>query len=266
MLDRYNRTIDYLRISVTDRCNLRCTYCMPERGIRLIRHEEVLSFEEIAGVVRQGAAMGISKVRLTGGEPLVRKGIVDLVAMIAAIPGVEDLSMTTNGALLDQYAGPLASAGLMRVNISLDTLDPDRYRAITRTGELESVLKGIESALTAGLDPVKINCVIKDNVMEPDAVQVGRFGAERGIQVRFIREMDLEKGVFSRVIGGDGGHCARCNRLRLTADGKLKPCLFSDLGFDVRELGMEQAFNRAVGRKPRSGSTNTVDRFSNIGG
>ncbi len=266
MLDRYNRTIDYLRISVTDRCNLRCTYCMPETGIDLIRHEDVLSFEEIAAVVRQGAAMGISKVRLTGGEPLVRRGITDLVGMIAEIPGINDLSLTTNGVLLDRFAEPLARAGLRRVNISLDTLDPERYRTITRVGALEDVLRGIEAARNAGLDPIKINCVIKSSHLEKDAVEVARFGKENGLQVRFIREMDLERGVFSRVIGGDGGHCARCNRLRLTSDGKLRPCLFSDLGFDVRELGIEEAFNRAVGNKPRSGSANTVDRFSNIGG
>jgi cyclic pyranopterin phosphate synthase len=239
---------------------------MPETGIQLMRHDQVLSFEEIAAVVRQGAAMGITKVRLTGGEPLVRKGIVDLVGMLAVIPGIRDLSMTTNGALLDIFAKPLAGAGLNRVNISLDTLDPDRYREITRVGDLQSVLLGIESAIRAGLDPVKINCVIKDSPAEPDAVAVARFGRDYGLQVRFIREMDLEKGVFSRVIGGDGGHCASCNRLRLTADGKIKPCLFSDLGFDVRELGIEEALNRAIGNKPKSGSANTVNRFSNIGG
>lgn len=266
MLDRFNRTINYLRISVTDRCNLRCTYCMPEQGVELISHRDVLSFEEIVGVVTYGATLGISKVRLTGGEPLVRRGISDLVGMLSVIPGITDLSMTTNGALLQQFAEPLAQAGLKRVNISLDTLDPGRFRKITRVGDLADTLKGIEAAQKAGLKPVKINCVIKDSVMEKDARDVAEFCHAHDLQVRFIKEMDLEKGVFSKVIGGEGGNCKSCNRLRLTADGKLKPCLFSDLGYDVRELGVEEAFYRALGNKPLSGSTNTKNRFSNIGG
>ena len=266
MYDKFNRKINYLRISVTDRCNLRCTYCMPEQGVDLIRHRDILTFEEIAEVVRHGAGHGVEKVRITGGEPLVRKGIVDLVRMIAGIPGVKDLSMTTNGALLDRFARPLAEAGLMRVNISLDTLNAQQYRKITRVGELADVLKGVSAAREAGLDPIKVNCVIKDSPMEEDAREVAGFCAKHGLQVRFIKEMDLEKGVFSKVIGGDGGNCIQCNRLRLTADGKLKPCLFSDLAYDVRELGIEGAYDKALGNKPKAGGANTVNRFSNIGG
>ena len=146
MLDRFNRNINYLRISVTDRCNLRCTYCMPECGVDLISHEEILTFEEITEIVRMGVKLGIDKVRITGGEPLVRRGVVDLVKMIAEIPGIDDFAMTTNGALLDQFAEPLKNAGLHRVNVSLDTLNPDRYKEITRVGDIKNVLVGIKAA------------------------------------------------------------------------------------------------------------------------
>lgn len=266
MYDRFKRNINYLRVSVTDRCNLRCQYCMPECGVELMSHKEILSFEEIVKVIRFGVENGINKVRLTGGEPLVRKGIVDLVALISEIPGIEDLSMTTNGALLDQFAKPLAEAGLQRVNISLDTIDEKRYKKVTRVGDLSNVLKGITAAQHAGLNPIKINCVIKKSPIEKDAQEVAEFCDMNDLQVRFIKEMDLETGYFDRVIGGDGGHCASCNRLRLTANGKLKPCLFSDLEFDVRELGIEQAYSKAIGLKPKSGTENKVNKFSNIGG
>lgn len=266
MLDRFKRKINYLRVSVTDRCNLRCSYCMPECGIDLMSHKDILSFEEIVQVISVGAENGINKVRITGGEPLVRRGIVDLVRMISKIPGIEDLAMTTNGALLDQFAQPLADAGLHRVNISLDTIDEKSYKKITRVGDLSSVLKGISAAQRAGLNPIKINCVIKKSPIEKDAQEVAEFCDMNDLQVRFIKEMDLETGYFDRVIGGDGGHCASCNRLRLTADGKLKPCLFSDLEFNVRELGVEQSYYKAIGLKPKSGTENTVNKFSNIGG
>ncbi len=266
MYDLYRRNINYLRISVTDRCNLRCVYCMPESGVDLISHSEILTFEEIAEIVNVAVGLGIDKVRITGGEPLVRKGIVDLVKMLAEIKGIKDLSMTTNGTLLSRFAVPLAKAGLQRVNISLDAIKPEKYRAITRVGDIRNVMDGIEAAADAGLKPIKINCVIKKSKDEPDAREVEAFCIEKGFQIRFIKEMDLEKGVFSRVIGGDGGHCKICNRLRLTANGKIKPCLFSDLEFDVRELGIEQAILRAVGKKPESGTENKVNSFSNIGG
>lgn len=255
-----------MRVSVTDRCNFRCTYCMPEEGVDLMHHNDILSFEEIHEVVQVGVEMGIDKVRITGGEPLVRRGIVDLVAMLSSIKGIKDLGMTTNGVLLDKFAKPLADAGLNRVNISLDTLDPVRFREITRIGNIESVLHGIEMAKKAGLSPVKINCVIKNSTQEEDARQVAAYCKENDLKVRYIKEMDLETGVFSKVIGGEGGHCAVCNRLRLTANGKIKPCLFSDLEFDVRELGVKKAYFDALGLKPESGSENTVNKFCNIGG
>jgi cyclic pyranopterin phosphate synthase len=239
---------------------------MPEGGVGLMEHKEILSYEEIVKVVLYGVRQGIDKIRITGGEPLVRKGIVDLVSMISAIRGITDLSMTTNGVLLEQYASRLKKAGLQRINISLDTLNPDKYRQITRFGEISDVLRGIEAARSAGLNPVKINCVIKKSHLEKDAREVKEFCLKHNLQVRFIREMNLMNGSFAKVIGGDGGNCKACNRLRLTANGKLKPCLFSDIEFDVRKLGIEQAFNLAIENKPRSGTENRVNSFCNIGG
>lgn len=266
MYDLYNRRINYLRISVTDRCNLRCRYCMPEEGVKLISHTEILSFEEITEFVRVAVSMGVDKVRLTGGEPLVRKGITGLVRMLSSIEGVRDLSMTTNGTLLKTYARELAAAGLRRVNVSLDTLDPAKYHFITRGGNLRDVLEGIDAAIEAGLTPVRINCVVKVSSGEQDAVAVARYGKEKGLDVRFIRQMDLEGGEFSIVEGGEGGNCAACNRLRLTSDGRVKPCLFNDIEFDVRELGAEKALRLAVDNKPACGTSNITGRFYNIGG
>src|SRR3990172_5910297 len=160
MIDRFGRAIDYLRISVTDRCNLRCRYCMPPEGVPLLQPKDILSFEEIAEVARSAVGLGVTKIRLTGGEPLVRRGIEVLVRMLAAIDGVADLAMTTNGLLLDQHAAALAAAGLRRVNVSLDAIDPQRYAAVTRGGDVHRVLAGINAARQAGLNPVKLNCVL----------------------------------------------------------------------------------------------------------
>lgn len=266
MLDRFNRNINYLRISVTDRCNLRCLYCMPAEGVRLIRHEDILTYDEITTVTREAVAMGVSRVRVTGGEPLARKGVTTLIAMVAGIGGITDLSMTTNGTMLAEYADDLAAAGLMRVNISLDTLDPDKYRRVTRGGNIGDVLEGIIAAQNAGLRPVKINCVIKSTPDEEDARMVAGFCMKEGLEVRFIREMDLAGGTFSVVHGGSGGHCARCNRLRLTPEGIVKPCLFSDIGYSIREMGASEAIRRAVGNKPEKGTVNHINGFYNIGG
>jgi cyclic pyranopterin phosphate synthase len=239
---------------------------MPESGVKLVSHKMILRFEEIYDFVRIGVGFGINKLRLTGGEPLVRKGIVQLVELLASIPGIKDFGMTTNGILLDRYAKGLAAAGLKRVNISLDSLDKGNFEYITRIGKLEKVLSGIEAAKAAGLSPVKINCVIKDGALNNDALAVKNFGEKNGFQVRFINEMNLESGVFSIVKGGEGGKCHICNRLRLTSDGYLKPCLFSEVGYNIRELGNEAALKLAVGNKPKRGSLNNVNNFYNIGG
>ena len=216
MYDKYNRVIDYLRISVTDKCNLRCKYCMPAEGVQLLQHKAILSYEEIVDVVKYAVAHGIRKVRLTGGEPLVRREILSLVSMIAEISGIDQLSMTTNGVFLGEYAHKLAQAGLNRVNVSLDTLNPEKYQQITRGGDLNAVLQGIEAADHAGLKPIKINMVINEYTHEMDKEQLSQFCNKHGYQLRFIHQMDLKRGCFSVVEGGRGGYCPRCNRLRLT--------------------------------------------------
>ncbi|TAL61242.1 MAG: radical SAM protein [Bacteroidetes bacterium] len=266
MLDRFNRNLNYLRISVTDRCNLRCSYCMPEEGIKLLRHEDILSFDEIAQFIYFAVKNGVTKVRITGGEPLVRKGIITLVRMISDINGITDLSMTTNGVLLKQFANNLKAAGLHRVNISLDTIDPEKFTAITRIGNIHDVFEGIEAARGAELLPVKINCVIRKSKGEVEAMGVTKYCKDNGLEIRYIRQMDLINGHFSRVDGGTGGDCALCNRLRLTANGKLKPCLFSDMEFDIRQLGFEKAILLAAEMKPECGSKNKTNEFYNIGG
>jgi len=278
-LDSFNRSISYLRVSVTDRCNLRCQYCMPPQGVDSIPHQNILRYEEIVRIVGLGAELGITKVRLTGGEPLVRAGIVSLVEMLAAIPGVDDLAMTTNGILLAGYAGQLARAGLNRVNVSLDTLRPDRFRAITRLGDIQDVERGIAAAREAGLEPVKVNTVLMRGVNDDEIVDFARRTLHEPFHVRFIEEMPIgavgpisflpaaeatalieaefgpleiahqRKGngpaSYYRIPGAQGTvgfisavsehFCHQCNRLRLTADGRLRPCLLSDSEIPLRE-------------------------------
>lgn len=278
-VDSFNRSISYLRVSVTDRCNLRCVYCMPLEGVPWVPHENILRYEEIVRVVRVAAQMGITKVRLTGGEPLVRAGIVSLVETIAAIPGVDDLAMTTNGVLLAQYAAELAKAGLRRVNVSLDTLRPERFRAITRLGTLEDVEQGLVAARLAGLEPVKVNTVLMRGMNDDEIVDFARRTLREPFHVRFIEEMPVGAGTevrflpvaearehieaafgplvsaHQRVGNGPASYyrirgalgtigfisavsehfCHACNRLRLTADGRLRPCLLSDTEIPLRE-------------------------------
>ena len=266
MFDRFSRRIDYLRISVTDRCNLRCDYCMPEEGQPLVRREDILSFEEIHEATRTMVEMGIEKVRLTGGEPLVRKDILVLVEMLAGIGGIRDLAMSTNGVLLAEIAHGLKKAGLHRVNVSLDTLDPAGFARITRGGKLERVLAGIEAAVSAGLTPVKLNCVVQRSSAEPDARAVAAFAEREGLEVRFIRKMDAANCRFWVVEGGRGGDCTRCNRLRLSSDGMVRPCLFSDLAFSVRRFGARRATEMAVEAKPAAGDTGRSVGLYEIGG
>ena len=266
MFDQFDRRINYLRISVTDRCNLRCNYCMPEDGIVQIPHSQVLTFEEIVEIAKVAVKNGFEKVRITGGEPLVRKGIVELVRMLTAIEGITDFGMTTNGTLLKQFAQPLYDAGLKRINVSLDTLDAQKYKAITRIGSLSDVLDGLMEAKKVGFNPIKLNCVVEKDSNEPDAQAVKAFGNANGFIPRFIPKMNLDEGVFGVVEGGEGGNCSACNRLRLTADGILKPCLFSDKGYNVRELGIQQAIEMAIRNKPACGVANRSEEFYNIGG
>jgi len=217
-------------------------------------------------VAKSAVRKGVDKIRITGGEPLVRKGIVDLVKMIGEIDGIKDFSMTTNAILLSKYADDLAKVGLHRVNISLDTLDPEKFKRVTRGGDIQKVFEGIEAAKKAGLNPIKINCVIKNTKQEPDAVEVAKYCEDNDLHIRYITEMDLEKGEFSVVDGGSGGDCGTCNRIRLTANGTIKPCLFSDISYNVRELGAERAIDVAIGNKPQTGHENHTGKFYNIGG
>jgi cyclic pyranopterin phosphate synthase len=239
---------------------------MPSEGIQLLKHSDILTFDEITAFCRVAIDYGVTKVRLTGGEPLVRRGITALVRMLSDLNGISDLSMTTNGVLLKDYAQELKNAGLHRINISLDTIDPLRFAEITRGGNIGDVLEGIKAATDAGLLPVKINCVIRESKEENEAKGVTAFCRQNNLEIRYIKQMDLVRGHFSTVEGGTGGDCGLCNRLRLTANGKLKPCLFDDLEFDVRKLGFEKAFLSAVELKPSCGTVNSKSAFYNIGG
>lgn len=266
MLDKFNRKLNYLRISVTDRCNLRCKYCMPEEGVKLLVHNDILTFEEIKRVTEVAVNMGFTKVRLTGGEPLVRKGIITLVKMLSEIEGILDFSMTTNGILLNEFADKLKENGLHRVNISLDTLNPQKFYEITRGGDIEKVIQGIFASQKAGLNPIKLNCVINQYSEKSEIDEVKEFAKTNHLQIRFINEMNLKTGHFALVEGGDGGDCKKCNRLRLTANGKIKPCLFNNIEFDIRQMGIEAAIKAAVIHKPVCGTFNNINHFNNIGG
>jgi cyclic pyranopterin phosphate synthase len=266
VLDPFGRTIDYLRISVTDRCNLRCIYCMPPEGVELLPHSEILSLEEMAEVAEVGAELGIRKVKLTGGEPLLRKNLAYLVERIAAIDAIKDFGITTNGTLFADHARTLRAAGLGRVNISLDTLDPARYARITRGGNLEDVFRGIEAALETGFEEVKLNAVLLEDTTSEERAGLTRYATELGLDIRFIPQMDLARGQHGAVHGGAGGQCEICNRVRLTSYGTLRPCLFSDFEVSVRELGPKAAFELAVAGKPEVGDQPALRPMHQIGG
>jgi cyclic pyranopterin phosphate synthase len=239
---------------------------MPEKGIKLLRHEDILSFEEISSFTKIAVENGIDKVRITGGEPLTRKNIAYLIQLLAGIDGIKDLSLTTNGIFLSEFAMPLKDAGLNRVNVSLDTVDADRYKEITRGGDFLRVMRGIDAAEMAGLLPIKINCVVNGSSDEPDALGVKAFCDSRKFNVRFIHQMNLETGEYAPVEGGKGGDCKLCDKLRLSSDGNLRPCLFNDLSFNVRELGSEKAIRMAVEAKPECGTKSVENKFNVIGG
>jgi len=239
---------------------------MPEEGVKLLEHDDILSFEEIVDIVKVAINFGIDKIRLTGGEPLIRNGIVTLVEKIASLDGIKDFALTTNGILLENYATLLKNAGLDRINISLDTTDPIKFSEITRGGDINKIFRGIKAAQKAGLSPIKLNCVVFESSNETNAIAVKKFGELNGLEVRFIRQMNLETGEFSIVEGGYGGNCQVCNRLRLTANGMIKPCLFDEQNFSVRDLGAKQAFINALNCKPLKGCYNKTGKFYTIGG
>ena len=311
LLDPFRRKINYLRISITDRCNLRCRYCMPEEGISIIPHQEILTYEEILRVVRVFGTEGISKVRLTGGEPLVRKGIVNFVSRLSQIEEIKDLSLTTNGILLKEFGQDLKNAGLKRINISLDSLKKDRFFQITRKDEFEKVWAGIEEALRVGLSPIKINMVAIRGFNDDEIESFAQLTLGLPLIVRFIEYMPSGNGdewketdiltisqIMSHLknvgklipipsdrwdgpakrfqiegalgeiglIGAISSHfCDDCNRLRLTPDGKIRTCLFSDEEIDIKELLRNGGSDRdlkeklfvALKKKPERHSINT---------
>ncbi len=283
LTDSFGRIHDNLRVSVTDRCNIRCFYCMPETDVRFVRRSEILDFEEIERFVRIAAGLGVTKVRITGGEPLVRRDLPVLVRRLAAVPGIADLALTTNGVLLAEMAAALYDAGLRRINVHLDTLDRARFREITRRDDLGRVLAGLEECRRLGYAKIKLNAVAVKDLVEPDIVPLARFGRENGFEVRYIEFMPLDaqglwqrgkvlladeilamlasgiapleavpdpdprapaaEYVFADGIGRVGfiasvsrPFCLNCNRLRLTADGKLRYCLFAIEEDDVKSL------------------------------
>ncbi|MFH1829430.1 MAG: radical SAM protein [Pseudomonadota bacterium] len=267
LLDSYNRRINYLRISVTDKCNLRCQYCRPASGIPLKKHEDILSLEEIFEIAKYAVGLGIEKIRLTGGEPLVRKNIEYLVERIAKLPSLKDFGMTTNGTMLVDYAFKLKKCGLHRVNISIDSLDPDRYTQITRGGDLNQALLGIKAARLAGLTPIKLNVVLIPGQNEDEREAFLNFAKDNDLEVRFIRRMNLKTGERYGIESNTTvGQCELCDRLRLTCTGELKPCLFSEYSVNVRKAGLRDAFNIALKNKPECGAKNESEYMYEIGG
>jgi GTP 3',8-cyclase len=280
LTDGFNRPITYLRVSVTDKCNLRCVYCMPEKGLPWLRRDEILSYEEIAAIVRAAASVGVRSVRLTGGEPLVRRDLWRLVRAIASVEGIEDVALSTNGLLLEEQLDDLAAAGLGRLNVSLDTLRPPRFEAIARRPGLDAVLRGIDAAIARGLEPVKLNCVVMRGCNDDEIADFAELTRERAVFVRFIELMPVHENrdlardgyvssdeILARIaaigrldpVSGPSGngparyfaftgargavgvisplshdYCERCNRVRLTADGRLRLCLFGDHALDLR--------------------------------
>lgn len=304
LTDTFGRTHTYLRLSLTERCNLRCTYCMPADGVPLKPKSEILTFEELGRLARLFASLGINKIRLTGGEPLVRKDVEHLAADLASIPGIDQLAMTTNGLLLESKLAALKSAGLTHLNISLDTLQSDRFNTITRRKGLEKVLRAIDCALEAGYAPVKINCVVLKGFNDDELFDFVEFGRKRPLDIRFIEFMPFQGNEWSpgefmaygemlerlesrfglerlgppgneiakgyRVPGFTGTvgfissmsdhFCAGCNRVRVTADGNLKVCLFGKAEVSLRDAmragagddDLEDLIRAAVQRKKAS--------------
>ena len=323
--DSFQRPVNYLRISVTDRCNLRCIYCMPPSGILQMAHQDILTYEEIYTVARAAAELGISKVRITGGEPLVRLGLPEFIKMLASIDALGDISLTTNGILLGGYAAELKQAGLKRVNVSLDTLKPDRFKSITRgSASLSHVLEGIASAELVGLNPVKLNMVVMAGINDDELLDFGAKTLNDGWHVRFIELMPVvggeanasrfvpvskmkksleqlgklepcvpevgngpakyfrfpqAKGTIGFITPVSEHFCFCCNRLRLTADGKLRPCLLSEDEVDLKQplrsgialSGLKQLIEETVALKPKrhqlaEGYVPKGRPFSQVGG
>ena len=305
MIDRLGRDITYLRISVTDKCNLRCRYCMPEEGVCKKNHADMLTEDEFITAVEVAASLGITKIRITGGEPLVRKNIVSICRRAAAVEGIKEVCLTTNSILLPELAVPLREAGVKRINLSLDTLDPEKYAYITRIGKLENFKAGLDAAFAAGFEKIKVNAVLIGGFNDDEIVQLAELTKQYPLDMRFIEMMPMyDSGDFSekafvpyaRVLEAlpeaapvthDGGvaklyrlpgakgniglisplnahFCGTCNRLRLTADGKLKPCLHAADEYSVKGLTfdeMKAVMEQAIWNKPAwHGDLDAVNR------
>lgn len=268
MLDRFGREITYLRVSVIDRCNLACTYCRGHADFVPRRHEDILRYEEIRDVVCEAAALGIWKVRLTGGEPLVRRDIETLVGYVAAIPGIRETAMTTNGVLLASKACILKDCGLDRINISLDTLDPRRYTELTGGGDIRAVLKGIAAAAEAGFTDTKINMVVMPDTVPDEIERLRAFCRDNGLQLQLISRFALHEQKADEP--GEGCDrpppCADCNKIRMLADGTLKPCLFTDCEIAFNRHDIRGSLIRAIEAKPACGETCRTRAMHQIGG
>ncbi|MBR5930694.1 MAG: GTP 3',8-cyclase MoaA [Lachnospiraceae bacterium] len=295
MKDQFGRDITYLRLSVTDRCNLRCRYCMPEEGVCKLTHNDMLTEDEMIMAVEAAASLGITKLRITGGEPLVKKNIVSICTRACAVPGITETAITTNGILLPELAKPLREAGIQRINLSLDTLDAEKYSRITRRGELTEALAGFRAALDAGFEKIKINAVLIGGFNDDEVRPLAELTKQYPIDVRFIELMPMyDSGDFgeeafiscdsvleqlpeAEAQGADGGvaklyrlpgalgnvglispvsshFCGSCNRIRLTADGRIKPCLHSDDEIRIKGMSkdeMTETLKQAIFEKPK---------------
>ncbi len=267
MLDPFNREINYLRISVTDRCNLRCAYCAPESP-HYAKRQDILSFEQIEEVVRVATKIGFRKVRLTGGEPLVRKNIEDLVRLLTQIPLIETVALTTNGMLLPEKAPLLKKNGLHNLNISLDTLSPETFQKTTGNGDLALVLKGIDAAIAQKFSRIKINMIIFSHTTDEEIAGMEQFCRERGMTLQRIKNF-----LLSDHHSYEQGHpferpspCHQCNRIRLLSSGQLKPCLFSNEEVNVDFSDIEASLKKVIGMKPETGSSCTNRSMMAIGG
>ena len=295
MIDKFGREITYLRLSVTELCNLRCRYCMPADGICKKDHASMLTEDEMIHVVEAAASLGIKKLRITGGEPLVKKNIVSICQRAAAVEGIKEICLTTNGMLLPQLAKPLKEAGVSRLNMSLDTLDPEKYAYITRIGRLDDFRKGLDAAFEAGFDKIKVNAVLIGGFNDDEIVPLAELTKQYPLDVRFIEMMPMyDSGDFKEAsfvsytkvlealpeaqqVSPDGGvatlyrlpgalgnvglisplnahFCGSCNRIRVTADGKIKPCLHSSVEYSLKGLdfdGMKAVMEEAIWNKPQ---------------
>jgi GTP 3',8-cyclase len=266
MFDSYGRQIDYLRISLTEQCNLRCTYCMPEDGASSRPAQKTLSFDEILSVVDAAAGLGITKVRLTGGEPLIRPGIVELVQLIAAVPGILTVAMTTNGVLLARYAAALKAAGLDVVNVSMDTLDAVRFLCLTRVGRLQDVIDGVLSARAAGIERIKVNTVVGPDTPPEDVAAVRSFCDAHGLIHQRIAQFSLDSDKDDDHDCDRPLRCEDCNRIRLLSTGSLKPCLHSNEEVVLDVSNPRDSIRRTVAMKPERGTVCTNRSMAEIGG